>query len=330
MDINITRDSKLIKVLAAQARHENIDSGILAEADAIIRELSSDMSSENLHMIAQTMAYTVQELQQNSMDFLNLFADQKNVGYNDKAAFRVRDGSIHAYVQAKGSTTARSFITDHQVLVPTNEISARPAINVVDWRAGRINMADLIREANNEITNAKIGVIANVLNSAIDDYSSPFYATGTGIVKATLDAQINYFRRLGPVSIIGDIAAVSQLAGLTGMAMNSTTTQFSPNQIDENNMNGFIGKYNGCNVIALQNAYKHGTTVPIIATDMLYIVPGGMTGDARNLKVINEGGVYAFESQNIDDLVYEVRLDCAFGAAFVVGKQPNIGAYKIG
>lgn len=307
--MNITRDSKFIKVLASQAMHKNIDSGVAAEADAIVKELCSDLSPANLHMIAQTIGYAVQELQGNSLDFLGRIADQKNIGYGDKAAFRVKDGSIHAYVQAKGATTARSFVAEHQVLVPTKEISARPAMNIVDIRTGRINFADLVREANEEITRCKLQAIEGVLRAAIATYGSPFYASGTGIVKATLDAQLAYFRRLGPVTILGDIAAVGQLAGLTGMAASSTQTQFSDDQINENNDNGFIGKYMGCDVIALQNAYKPGTTTPILSVDMLYIIPGGMTGDARNLKVVNEGGVNAFESQNIDDLVYEVRID---------------------
>ena len=114
------------------------------------------------------------------------------------------------------------------------------------------------------------------------------------------------------------------------MAMSSTQTLYSPAQIDEHNGNGLIGKYNGANVISMMNAYNNDGVTPVLATDWLYIVPAGMTGDARNLKVVNEGGVNAVESQNIDDMTYEVRLDTWFGTAFVTGKVPTIGAYKIG
>lgn len=106
------------------------------------------MTPENRHQIAQTIAFTIDELQQRELDFLNRVADIKNIGYGDKAAFNVRTGAIKAYMQAKGSTTARSYISGRQMLVGTQEISARPAINIVDLRAGRVNMADLIREAN--------------------------------------------------------------------------------------------------------------------------------------------------------------------------------------
>lgn len=333
-DINVKRDSKLVKLLASQARNERVDTGDVIEAGKIITELAKDLTPHNRHQIAQTIAFTVDELQQGELDFLNQIADIKNIGYGDKAAFNVRTGGIKAYIQAKGSTTARSYVADHQVTVNTREISARPAINIVDLRTGRVNMADLIREANKEMTNIKLAEVQKVLHGAVSNYASPFYGTGNGVVKATLDNQLNYFRRLGPVVVLGDQGAVGQMAGLTGMAMNAGNAtdvfnQRSNDMLNEMNANGFIGRYNGTGVVAMQNAYFDGTTTPILDPDWLYIIPGGMSGDAKNLKVVNEGPVNAFESQNIDDMVYEVRLDQWFGAAFVTGKLPTIGAYKI-
>lgn len=330
-NIQVNRDSKLIKVLAAQARSERVDGSHIDEAAAIVKELSSDMSPQARHQLAQTIAYSVDELQSQDLDFLNQIADVKNIGYGDKAAFHVKAGTIHAYVQAKGATTARSMVADRQFLVGTKEVSARPAINIVDLRLGRVNMPDLIAEANREMTNMKIREVETVLHAAIDDYAAPFYATGTGVVKNTLDAQIAFFRRLGPVTILGDIAAVGQLAGLAGMAMQADGTfmQRTDTMIDNANDNGFIGRYNGCNVVCLNNGYVPGTTTPVLNPDWLYLIPGGVSTEARNLKIVNEGSVNAFESQNIDDLVYEVRLDQWFGVAFCAGNYPTIGAYSI-
>lgn len=329
-DIKIDRNSRLIKLFAAQVRNERVDSDKAEEASQIISELLTDLNPQSAHQIAQTVAYTVNELQQGSLNFLGNVADEKTIGAGDKAAFKVRTGNIKAVIQAKGATAPRSQVADKQILVDTQEIAARPAINIIDLRAGRVNMADLIREANQAMTNKKLIMVENVLHTAIDDYGSPFYATGTGVVKASLDAQLNYFRRLGPVTILGDMAAVGQLAPLTGMAINSTTYQFSGNMIDEHNNNGFIGNYNGCKVVAMENAYEDGATTPILATDWLYILPGAVNADMRNLKIVNEGNVEAMNSQNIDDRTYEVLLYQWFGAAFVVGKNPTIGAYLIG
>lgn len=114
------------------------------------------------------------------------------------------------------------------------------------------------------------------------------------------------------------------------MAMSSTNNQFSNEQINEHNDNGFIGRYNGCDVIALANGYEGGSLTPVLDPNWLYIIPGSMAADGRNLKVVNEGAVNSLESQNIDDMVFEIRLDQWFGTAFCAGDKPSIGAYKIG
>lgn len=329
MAIKVNKDSKLIKVLASQARYQTVAQDQADEAEQIIAELAQDMSPENRHQIAQVIGYTVNEMQQGALDFLNVVADQKNIGYGDKAAFNVKTGGIKAYFQAKGSTTPRSFVSGKQILVDTEEVSARPAINIIDLRTGRVKMADLIREANREITNKKIKKVEQVLHAAVQNFATPFYGTGTGVDKAVLDKQLAYFRRLGPVSIIGDIEAVGKMAGLVGMAMGDQM-QRSDAMINEYNENGFIGKYMGCNVIALANACEEGSTDPILNPNWLYIVPGNMSADGRNLKIVNEGGMNSFEAQDINDLVFEVRLDQWFGAAFVTGKLPTIGGYLIG
>ena len=330
-EIKVNRDSKLVKVLAAQARNERLDSNVVEEANNIISELAQDLNPQNRHEIAQTVAFTVDELQQKELDFLNRVADIKNIGYGDKAAFNVKTGGIKAVIQAKGATTPRSYVAGHQVLVGTKEISARPAINIVDLRAGRVNMADLIREANREMTNMKLVKVEAALHAAMQNYGAPFYAasTGGGIVKANLDPQLQYFRRLGPVTILGDIAAVGQMAELTGMSMSQNATQRSGRMVDEFNDNGYIGRYNGCSVVAMNNTYEAGKTTPILKTNWLYILPGSVSSDARNLKIVNEGPVNAFEAQDINDMVYEIRLDQWFGAAFVTGELPTIGAHLI-
>jgi hypothetical protein len=335
MAINeIKRNCGFIKVLASEAAGRFVKPEDAEEAARIVAELLSDETQNNDKLIAQTIGYAVEELQNGELDFLNTIADVKNINYGERAMFNTKLKGIKAYVQAKGSTTARSYIASKQVPVETVEISARPAINIVDLRANRVNIADLIREANREITYKKLQMVEAALHAALSALSAPFYGTGTGIVKATLDAQIAYFRRLGPVTLLGDHAAVSQLAGLTGMVMNPTatapSTQRSGNMVDEFNQNGYIGKYLGCNVVALQNGYREDDTTPILDPDWIYIIPGGATGDVRNLKVVNEGGMTSLASQNIDDMVYEVRLDTWFGAGFVQGAKPAIGAYYIG
>lgn len=327
----IERGMKLMKVLAAQNRGERVDSDKIEQADSIVSELLTDLSPQNAHKIAQIVAFTVEELQQHALDFLSNIADEKNVGYGEKAAFDVRTDGIKAYVQAKGATTARSYIVDRQFLVGTKEISARPAINIVDLKANKFNIADLIRDANEKITEKKIEIVQNVLHAGITPTGSPYYAKSTGSFNpALLDSQVMYFRRLGPVTLLGDIAAVGQLDASAGMTVNATPTwQYSGNMLDQHNSNGFIGKWHGADVVGMTNAYKEDGVTPVLQTNWIYIIPGGQNVAMRNLKIVNEGGINAMASQNIDDRVYETLLYTWFGAAFVVGKKPTSGAHEI-
>lgn len=327
----IERGMKLMKVLAAQNRNERVDSDKIEEANQIISELLTDLTPGNCHKIGQIVAYTVEELQQNALDFLGNVADIKNIAYGEKAAFKVKTGGIKAVVQAKGSTTPRSYVADSQILVGTKEISARPAINIIDLRTNRVLMADLIREANDQMTMKKLHMAESALQGGISDakFGTPWYAADVnGLNKATLDAQILHFRRFGPITLLGDIAAVSPILGLAGVAVNATpTVQYSGNMLDEFNQNGFLANYNGARVVAMTNAYEEDGVTPVLNPRWIYIIPGGQTAEARNLKLVNEGGINSVASQSIDDMVYEVRLDTWFGAAFVTGKNPTIGAH---
>ena len=332
-EIRVDKDSKLIKVMAAQVRNERVDSDKVEEASAIVNELAQDMSPQHQHEIGQIIAFTINELQQNSLNFIETFADVRNVALGDRPMYRMKTAGIKAFIQATGATTARSYVTDRQFSINTFEIASRPAINIWDIRMGRINMPDLIRDANKEFTMLKLKHVEKTLHDGLHAYGAyvnPFYGTGTGIVKGTLDDQLIYFKRLGGVSLIGDAAAVEGLFALAGAPVNNNSVQYSGNMIDEKNNAGYLGRYNGCSVVSMVNAYEDGKTTPILNPDWIYIVSAGTSNDQKNVKVLNEGPTYSMTQQTIDDHTFETELTQRFGAAFVVGSVPTIGAYEIG
>lgn len=329
-ELHINADAKIIKVLADQVRGKRVDSVDAKQANEICQKLAMD-GKRGMTEIAQTVAYTVNDLQMGALDFVETLADSRTCNYGEKVAFNMPTGGIKAVIQAKGATTPRSEVGSRQIFIDTLEVSARPAINIMELRCGRINMPDLIRQANEQMTLVKTGYIEDVLHKAVQNFSTPFFGSGNGIDTAVLDNQIMYLKRLGPVAIVGDIAAVSQLIGVQGMvgANGVGTVQYSDNQIDTYMNQGFLGRYKGCDVIAMPNAYEVGKTTPFLNPDWLYIMNTNLSKDLRNLKVLTEGPVQAFEAQDINDLVYEVRLDQWFGAAFVTNKLPTISAYNI-
>ena len=328
--IKIERDQKIIKIMAAQARGERVDSNQLEQCDEIVHKLAEDMSPQNRHEFGQIVAFSIDELQQNALNFMETFADVRNVNLGDRPMYHIKTKGIKAFIQATGATTARSYITDRQFSINTFEISSRPAINIWDIRMGRINMPDLIRLANEEFTNLKLKHVEKVLHSGISKFGSPWYGTGTGIVQSTIDAQIAHFKRVnnGNVVLLGD--QVEDLLPLAGVNVNNSTKQYSGNMLDEYNNNGYLGRYRGAAVQKMVNALEDDGVTPVLNTDWIYIMVPGISRDQMNLKALNEGPVYSMTQQTIDDHTFETELTQRFGAAFVVGNKPLVGAYEIG
>ena len=325
--IKIEKGQKLINVLAAQVRNERLDSSLTDEAAAIVHELAEDMSPQNMHKLGQIMAFTIDETQQKALNFMETFADVRNVGLGDRPMYRVPTTGIKAFIQATGATTARTKVTDRQFSLNTFEISARPAIDVWDIRMNRINMPDLIRQANDQFTMLKLKHVERVLHNGIQVYGSPWYASGSpGLVKATIDPQLKHFKRLGNVTILGD--SVEDFFSLAGAQANANTVQYSGSLIDEMNNNGFIGKYNGASLVKLLNTYEDDGVTPVLNPDWYYILVSGVSRDQMNLKALNEGPVYSMTQQTIDDHTFETELTQRFGAGFIVGNKPTCGAYE--
>lgn len=289
--------------------------------------MAADPTPHNKYQIAQLVGYTVNEMTKPQTDWLNQVADVKRVGYGEKAAFRTKLEGITAFIQAKGGTPARSKIAHKQVTLDTIAVSARPVINMYELKTGRVQMADLIRDASYEMHTKQIQYIQEVLNAAVTSWASPFYGTGAGIVKTVLNSQIQHWMRTGAVTLLGDIAIISKLADQTGFTAATGTQQYSPSIIDEVIKTGVIGVYYGAKVVNLVNPYLSDNVTPVIDTKRLYILPSAASVDMRPLKVLYEGDVQSTESTNIDDLAYEIRLDQFFGAGIVTGKTPAMSVY---
>lgn len=236
--MNFNADMNIVSLLASAARGEQVETDKLQQANDYCAELVKDFSPENRHKLAQLVGYAVTELTQPTENYFATIGDLKTVGYGDKAGFRVKKGNVKAYIQAKDSTTQRSKVAHDQIVVDTVEVSARPAINVSEMLAGRTNISDLIREAAVEMSNVQLAYVQNVLKNAVTSWGAGFYGTGAGIVAATLDPMVQRWMRTGGAVIVGDIAAVSQLANLTGFVSAANEKQFSPNIIDEFNQFG--------------------------------------------------------------------------------------------
>lgn len=318
---------KIYGALAARANGQAVDSLIIDDANKVIAELLSNPSPENMYQIGQLIAFTLTEMQASGNGWIADIADEKTIPLGGKAYFNLPVKGIRAFIQAKAATTQRSRVAARNVMVDTVAVSARPAVNVLELRSGMKDFSALLREANVEMSNAKLGYVQAVLRASLTDFGANHYASGAGVVQATLDPMILRARRSGGAALLGDIAVIDKLAPLTGFTYNTNQKQYSDDTVREYDRTGIVGFYKGATVGAFTNPYlPDGTT--LVDPGLLFILPVGLTPEMRNLKIVNEGPVMSFESTNIDDLTYEVRLDQHFGAAVIIGDQPSIAIYE--
>jgi len=295
-----------------------------------IKELAANPNPNNKYEIAQIVGYVVDYILGEKLTYLERFADVKSVGFGEKAQFKTKLSGIKAFIQAKSSTTERSKIAHSYTTLTTNEVSARPVINFLKLASGEQTVEEVVSDAVEQMEQAMLMYIENICYTAFSGYSSPNYDSGSGIVTSTLNPLINAMARFGKPAIFGDMNIISKLAGATGFTVASSTYQFSPDIINEQNANGFIGTYNGADVIKIANQYKDETSLDstnlVLKQDILYIVPAG-NADMRPLKVAFEGDVRAYEQQNIDDETWEMVLRKNFGVG-IIGSQKLMAVYE--
>ena len=331
MAIEIRKDSQILDVALAAARHERIDSKVREDADKLIKDLASDPNPHNKYQIAQLVKFAVDDIVKRDTNWLDLIADTKRVGFCDKAEFAVKLPGVKAFIQAKGATTPRTKNSRKAFTMETLSVSARPFINIVELQNGLANAADLINDASYQMEVAINRHVEDVLYNAAKNWQAPYYGIGPGMVKATLDPMIiHWLRTTGGATILGDIEQLNKLAALTGFQANSTTLQFAGNIIDEQNMNAFIGQYLGANVAKLENPFAEDGTDDVVfqKPNLLYILPNAVDAGMRPLKVVFEGDVFSTEATNIDDLSWEIRLDQYFNAGIAYGDRPYLGVYE--
>jgi len=329
MAIEIYKDSNIVEVATAAARHEKIDSKVREDADKLIKDLASDPSPNNKYQISQLVKFAVNDIVKRDTNWLDLIADTKRVGFGDKAEFDVKLPGVRAFIQAKGATTPRTKDSRKGFTMETISVSARPFINIVELQNGLANAADLINSASYQMEVAINRHVQSVLTAAASNWQAPYYGTGSGLVKATLDPMIiHWIRTTGGAAILGDIAELNKLGPLTGWTSTTNTQQYADQLIVEQNANVFLGTYLGAKAVSLANPFvEDGTDSVVFDTNKLYILPTGVDASMRPLKVVFEGDVFSTEATNINDLSWEIRLDQYFNAGIAYGDRPYMGVY---
>jgi hypothetical protein len=317
----LTKQSPIIEIFSNAAFNANkmteVQKADYKDAVEHIKELASNPNPNNRYELMQIVAYTVDNVIDARLNYLQYIAEVKNTAFNERPKFKVKTQGVTAFWQAVGSTTQKSKVGYKYADLKIEELSARPVAEWAEVAAGRYDFAELLRDVTNEFEVKVAQKVQNTLYATFSGLSSPNYASGSGLVATSFDPLLSAMQRFGRCAIVGDYEAVQKLPGLTVVAGRT-----SDNIIDELNRNGFIGVYKGAPVVVLDNPYT-GVTGFNTALDKgyIYIVPA--VEDARKtVKVQFAGGVVPMEATNIGDGSYEMRFDKHMGCGVVAARHP--------
>lgn len=298
-------------------------------ANSFVRDLAKQKDTKSIQTIAQITRYVVEDALQETPDWTDLVADKKNFGYNETMIFEQELGAVEAFVQAKGATTPRSKLISKRFTVESATVSARPYIHIGELESGRVDIARLSQKALTAMEQEKNRYVLQVLMGSFRNFAEPEYGYGAdGVSAPVLDAQIQAYSRLGTVNLIGDIHTVGQLTKLAGFQANADSKVFADYMLEEQHIRGYLGSYNGAQVVKIQNAFLNGKWDELaFDKNIMFIVPTNVAAEMRPLKV-GVGPSYYMEAQNINDLSFEMRFDQDFGAAVVRGNMSYIGIHE--
>lgn len=314
------------KILSSMIQKKEVAEDKKEKLFSKIKDLASDPTPDNRYRLSELVQYTLNDMITQRMNWIENIADTRNGALGDKPEFKLNYTGITAQIGAKGSTPAVSMISDRKVVIPTVEVSARPKLNFRELITDPSKIMDMINDAMRAMENEIVQFLEGTLYTTQSALAAPNYASGAGLVKATLDDQLRAIQRLnGDATILGDITMIQQVTALTGFS-----DRVSENLMNEHNLNGFVGVYLGSSVTQLINRYADESSIAetnlVLRDDVLYILPTGEK-EARPLKYFTEGAVRSMDRTNPEDESFELFIRMNIGAQ-VVANQNKLAMYE--
>lgn len=292
-----------------------------------IHDLQSGKASEVFRLIEEILAVTVPE-GLTGTEFYNRFVEYRNVAEGDKPVFRVKNNDVFVVDEIADGTQAlrRQRIggeTEFTVKTKTYGIRIYEELNrILSKRADINELISKVTEAVIKHQQDMIFAAWSALSATEMGGTTYFPAAGSYDEDTLLDliAHVEAVADGKPAVIIGTKKALRKL---------KVDTDLIGNKIRDDFYNyGYMGKFNGTDVVAIPNRHKVGSTEFIMPDDELTIV----AGEDRMIKVVTEGNPLIIYKQAIDnmDLTQEYLYIEKFGIAVVTaGKNAGIGRYKI-
>ena len=333
----------VVEVFSAMVNGKSLDRFGKSMADKsvnYIKELATKANNGDSSAIAELNTirkYTIEPELLKEIQLLGFFGSYENVGYGDSIEREVLDtnGEL-SRVQAANGDVPLGFITSNRYPVATQMISAGYQIDYRKLQMGDLTAENALKENIKRDMRNKAAryALTTVYNSIKNATGVKNFSEAQGLTKSAVDNAIKFARRFGVPSLVGDYSVVSQINDFVPYA--STTyasfNDISPEAMEEIRKTGILSWYNGCPVVAIQNAFDisrlnaAGTGFETVAPEgLLFVVPTGITSP---IKLWTRGGLTSFTGNDVTTGRQLTRYDLEVAVDVAKGREYEIGLVR--
>lgn len=333
--------SPVVEVFAAMVNGESLERfGVKADKCVeYIKTLGTRASNGDGLAISELNAirrFVIEAPIMQEMRLLSIFGSYQNVGFDETI-----EREIYKFVgersreQAAGGDVVFPARVKETYPVPTFTVSGGYE---VDYR--KVELGDMSKEneglaqVRTDIMNrAKAKIVKKVYDAVDNATGVTYHFSGSGLTKSGVDGVLKSVRRFGRPTIIGDYAMVSQLNDFAGyssqVATNTFITGISEKIMNEIQMNGLLGMYNGAVVSELENPYDEyklnsdgSDFVTLFPANLAFVIPAG---GKSPIATYTRGGLTSLSGNDVKTGKLITRFDIEVGCDVAKGQEYMIG-----
>lgn len=336
VNAKITKESPVVEVFSAMVKGQELGRfGAKADhAVEYIKNLGERSANGDMSAVAelnQIRRFVIEPLVLEEARMLEVFGGYQHVGMDDKIEREVYDyvGGASRF-QALGGDVPVATLERTVYPVASETISGGLMVDYRKTAAGNLEDENYAMQMvrTQIMNNASAYVVKKIYEALKNATGVKYTAESAGLTKAGVDAVIAKVRRMGPTSLVGAYAAVSQLNQFAGWS-DGTHFGISDEAMNEIMRNGVLGMYNGSRVREVPTYVDyHKLTADgkdfkaIIPEGLLFVLPAGRRSPVATW---TRGGLTTFTGNDVATGKIITRFDLELACDVAKGHEHEIG-----
>lgn len=308
------------------------------EAVTYIKNLGTKAQAGDLMAVNELNAlrqFVVKPLLSEEAKVLSLFGNYKELKMNESAEIEIFDHiGVEANRQAPRTDVTFPYVKKTKQPVALQTISAGYAVDYRQMALGDMTlenegMGQVRIQMRNNLTQYVIQTIFTAIENAT---GVKYMVDDSGLTKTNVDACLKKIRRYGKANVVGTYGLLSQFSAFQGYSAtinSNAVTGMSQRVLDELNINGLMGSYNGSLLTEIPEGIDFGH-LNSAGDDFASLYPAGLgivvpTGTQSGVYTFKRGDITSFTGNDVTTGTIMTRFDLEAGATVAKGREFTVG-----